>query len=105
MKLKGVPATKTTPSEKNPVWLLFHSTPGCRLQWNAEHRYAERRGVRIFAIDRPGYGHSSTHRRGILGHMEDIKHLLDYYDISEFKVLGVSGGGTYALAAAYYFDK
>jgi pimeloyl-ACP methyl ester carboxylesterase len=38
-----------------------------------------------------------------LGHIEDIEYLLDYLGIQRFNVLGVSGGGRYALAAAYHF--
>lgn len=79
--------------EMGQYWVLFHGTPGCRLDWNFVHEYAEARGVRTIAIDRRGYGHSSLHGRGMLGFMQDVEHLLNYHDIQEFKVLGVSGGG------------
>ena len=37
--------------------------------------------------------------------MKDVEFLLDYLGIEKFSVLGTSGGGPFALAAAYYFSK
>ena len=91
--------------EEGPVWIYFHGTPGCRLEINSVfNRYAESHAIRTIGIDRPGYGRS-TLRKGtsILSHIEDIEYLLDYLGIQRFNVLSVSGGGRYALAAAYHF--
>ena len=91
--------------EVGQVWVLFHGTPGCRLSFQWIVNYAENNGIRVIVVDRPGYGHSSMHKRGMSGFVEDVKYLLDYLGIQEFRVYGVSGGGPYALAAAYYFAK
>lgn len=91
--------------DRGPVWVLFHGTPGCRLEAKGIIDYAENHGIRVVAIDRPGYGYSSMHKRGMLRFIEDVKHLLDYLGVQEFSVYAVSGGGPYALAAAYYFAK
>ena len=91
--------------EVGQCWVIFHGTPGSRLEVATIHGYAETHGVRIIAIDRPGYGHSTLHGRGILGFMQDVEHLFDYHGIQEFKVYGVSGGGPYALGATFHFPK
>ena len=82
---------------------MFHGTPGCRLEAKGIINYAENHGIRVVAIDRPGYGYSSMHERGMLRFMEGVEYLLDYLGVQEFKVYAVSGSGPYALAAAYYF--
>lgn len=41
----------------------------------------------------------------MLDHIKDVEHLLNYLGIEKFKVMAVSGGGPYALAAAYHFPK
>lgn len=88
-----------------PVWVIFVGTPGCRLDIYAYHRYAERHRIRIICVDRPGYGYSTVDKkRGILDHIKDVEYLLNFLGIGESKVLGVSGGGPYALAAAYHFS-
>lgn len=92
--------------EAGPTWVLFHSTPGCRLIWHWEHIFAEDYGIRIVAVDRPGYGYSTLDdSRRMLDHVNDVEHLLDHLGIEQFKVHGVSGGGPFALAAAYHFSK
>ncbi|RMZ68634.1 Alpha Beta hydrolase [Pyrenophora seminiperda CCB06] len=91
--------------EVGQVWVFFHGTPGCRVLPSRIVNYAENHRFRIIAIDRPGYGYSTVHDRGMLGFMQDVECLLNYLGIQEFKVYGVSGGGPYALAAAYYFAK
>ncbi|KAF2026762.1 alpha/beta-hydrolase, partial [Setomelanomma holmii] len=90
-----------------PVWVYFHGTPGCRLQINhGLHKYAESWSIRVIGIDRPGYGRSILRQgSGMMSHMQDVEHLLNFLDVNYFNVYGVSGGGPYALAAAHYFPK
>lgn len=38
-------------------------------------------------------------------HMQDVEYLLNYLGIGSFSVIGLSGGGPYALAAASYFSR
>lgn len=58
-------------------------------------------GARIIAIDRPGLGWSSPQpNRTILDHARDVELITDHLDIHEFGILGISGGGPYALACA-----
>lgn len=76
--------------EVGQYWVCFQGTSGSRLGGKAKQKYAENHGVRIIAVDRPGYGHFSLHGRRILGFMKDVEHLLDNHDIQEFEILGVS---------------
>ncbi len=56
-------------------------------------------GVRLIAPDRPGYGESSPQAgRSLSGFADDVAALLDHLGIARAAVIGVSGGGPYALS-------
>jgi pimeloyl-ACP methyl ester carboxylesterase len=79
--------------------VLFQSgTPSGRLQAALGHEAALRAGVRLLSFNRPGYGASSNLPPGLAQVGLDALDLLDQYDVGRFAVLGVSGGGPYALA-------
>jgi pimeloyl-ACP methyl ester carboxylesterase len=79
--------------------ILFHSgTPSGRLQATLGHEAAVRAGVRLLAFNRPGYGESSLLPPGLAQVGRDGLDVLDQYDVERCAVLGVSGGGPYALA-------
>lgn len=78
-----------------------HGTPGSRLEGALFMRAAATRGIRIIALDRPGYGATPPLPERALGdEVDDIRALLDTLGVSRFDVLGFSGGGPYALACA-----
>jgi pimeloyl-ACP methyl ester carboxylesterase len=81
------------------VWM--HGTPGARRQIPVEARlFAETNDLRIIGIDRPGIGSSTPHLyRDILDWTGDLAELCDVLDIDTLRVIGLSGGGPYALAA------
>ena len=83
------------------LWL--HGTPGARRQIpEAARLAAEEVGVRLVGVDRPGTGLSTSHLYGsILDHMADLRILVDELGFDELAVIGLSGGGPYALAAGY----
>ncbi|HEY90893.1 MAG TPA: alpha/beta hydrolase [Dehalococcoidia bacterium] len=90
------------PSGK-PVF-YFHGFPSSRIDWPLfdTDGTAERLNARIIAADRPGYGLSEFKRgRNILDWPDDVIELADALKIDRFSVLGISGGGPYALACAY----
>lgn len=89
------------PGGRAVIWL--HGTPGARRQIPAEARLvAEERGLRIIGVDRPGIGSSTPHvYRSILDFTTDLGVLLDRLGIDRYVVIGLSGGGPYALAAAH----
>jgi pimeloyl-ACP methyl ester carboxylesterase len=80
----------------------FHGTPGSRLMVEAAHGPARARGVRVIAPDRPGFGLSSRRVARQIGDWpQDVAELADALEIPRFGVVGVSGGGPYALACAW----
>jgi pimeloyl-ACP methyl ester carboxylesterase len=81
------------------VWM--HGTPGARRQIPLEAReYADREGLRIIGVDRPGIGSSSPHvYDNVLDWTHDLVLLADVLGIDDMRMIGLSGGGPYALAA------
>ena len=81
------------------VWM--HGTPGARRQIPLEARaYAVEHGLRIIGIDRPGIGSSTPHLYpSILDWTADLSILLDALAVDTTRLIGLSGGGPYALAA------
>ena len=81
------------------VWM--HGTPGARRQIPLEARaFAEEHDLRIIGVDRPGIGSSTPHLYDdILDWTGDLVELCDVLDIDTLRVIGLSGGGPYALAA------
>jgi pimeloyl-ACP methyl ester carboxylesterase len=81
------------------VWM--HGTPGARRQIPLEARaYAEQHGLRIVGIDRPGIGSSTPHLYpDVLDWTRDLEILLDTLGIDTLRLIGLSGGGPYVLAA------
>lgn len=84
--------------------LYFHGHPGARIEWPAlgDDEAAKELGLRIIAVDRPGHGLSSIQPgRRIADWSSDVSELADQLGIEQFGVLGLSGGGPYALACAH----
>ncbi len=81
--------------------VYFHGFPGSRLEARLLHASSVRAGVRIIAPDRPGCGLSTYQsRRTLLDWPADVAALADFLELSSFGVVGISGGGPYALACA-----
>jgi pimeloyl-ACP methyl ester carboxylesterase len=81
--------------------LALHGTPGSRLMFALADRAARERGVRLIAPERPGYGLSDyRHSESLAQIAEDLSAVADLYEVERFAVIGVSGGGPYAVAAA-----
>ena len=84
-----------------PVF-FFHGWPGARLQGAATDDAGKKLGVRIIAVDRPGFGQSDFQpKRTLLDWPDDVSAMAHKLNIPQFKVLGLSGGGPYALACTY----
>jgi pimeloyl-ACP methyl ester carboxylesterase len=88
-------------SRRGPAIIWMHGTPGSRRQIPLEAReYAHRQGVRIIGLDRPGIGSSTPYLYpDILDWTRDLELLLETLAIDTVRVVGLSGGGPYALAA------
>jgi pimeloyl-ACP methyl ester carboxylesterase len=85
------------------IWL--HGTPGARRQIPEAARVAAfELDVRLIGIDRPGVGLSTPHLYdSILDFTTDLEIVLDQLGLERVAIVGLSGGGPYALAAAHAF--
>ena len=87
-------------SDGVPV-LYCHGFLGSRLEASLTQPVAADLGLRVVAPDRPGYGASSYQcNRRLADWPRDVATLADALGFDRFAVLGVSGGGPYALACA-----
>jgi len=85
--------------------LWHHGTPGARRQIPlVGRRAAERLGVNLVCVERPGVGDSTDHNYGSIREWApDALKVADHFGADEFAVVGLSGGGPYALACAHEF--
>jgi len=82
--------------------LYFHGLPSSRLEAALCEGAGRRLGIRILAVDRPGYGLSDFQPgRRLCDWPDDVSTLAESLGIGRFAVMGVSGGGPYALACAW----
>ena len=87
-------------ADGDPV-VLFHGTPGSRLLGALFETVAPEHGIRLLAIDRPGYGASEPWRsRSITDAGAYTTAVLDDADIETATLLAFSGGCPQAIAAA-----
>jgi pimeloyl-ACP methyl ester carboxylesterase len=82
--------------------VFFHGSPGSRLEGRLADGAAKGRGVRVVALDRPGFGASDFQPgRTILDWPDDVVEVADALDIARFAVLSISAGAPFALACAF----
>ncbi|KEQ86249.1 alpha/beta-hydrolase [Aureobasidium pullulans EXF-150] len=94
-------ATFGSSSPSAPTIFCLHGFPGSRLSGIFFHFPAKELEVKLIAIDRPGIGLSSPQQeRTVLDHVQDIRDFAGGLKVQRYAVLGVSGGGLYALACA-----
>jgi pimeloyl-ACP methyl ester carboxylesterase len=81
--------------------IYCHGFPSSRHEALLLHDNAVAEGARVIAIDRPGYGESDYQPgRTILDWPADVAAVADQLELERFALIGVSGGGPYALACA-----
>ena len=83
-----------------PVVLWFHGTLGARRQFPVlGRRAAENLGLRVIVVERPGTGLSDAHRySAVTDWVADMAEVVDALDAEQVGIVGLSGGGPYALA-------
>ena len=88
------------PQGRAVFWL--HGTPGARRQIPTEARvYAEDNNIRLIGVDRPGIGSSTPYQYdAVVAFAEDLRTMADTLGIDNMAVVGLSGGGPYALGCA-----
>lgn len=86
-------------ARSGPLVFYFHGWPSSRLEAALLGSVAQSMGLHLVAPDRPGYGLSDFDKgRTLRSWPEDVCELAGHFGASTFGVLGVSGGGPYALA-------
>src|SRR5262249_56903853 len=79
----------------------LHGMPGSRLMYATVAQAAARRGIRLIAVDRPGYGRSDRRARGtLLGYAGGVVGIADVIGLGRVAGLGCSAGRSYALGPA-----
>lgn len=88
------------PQGRAVFWL--HGTPGARRQIPTEARvYADHHDIRLIGVDRPGIGSSTPYQyEAVAAFADDLRAIADTLGIDKMAVVGLSGGGPYALACA-----
>jgi pimeloyl-ACP methyl ester carboxylesterase len=81
---------------------FLHGLPGSRLGAWITDKVAARLGIRVIALDRPGFGLSDFKPgRTIADWPDDLVEAADILGADRFPVIGLSGGGPYAAACAF----
>ena len=81
--------------------LAFHGLPGSRRQRHPDDGIARSLGARMLHLERPGFGMSDpAPARTLAGWARDVADACDLLGIERIRIVGVSGGGPYALACA-----
>lgn len=84
----------------HPVY-YFHGWPGSRLECALLAPFARPLGLALVALDRPGMGLSDFQPgRKLTDWPRDVEQTADSLGHERFGLLGISGGGPYALACA-----
>ena len=85
------------------LFLWHHGTPGAKRQIPLKgRRAAERLGIRLVCVERPGTGDSTNHRYSCIREWAaDAEKLVDHLGHRRFASVGLSGGGPYAMACAH----
>ncbi len=88
------------PQGRAIFWL--HGTPGARRQIPVEARvFAEKNGIRLIGVDRPGIGSSTPYEyKKVIDFADDLRTIADTLGISKMEIIGFSGGGPYTLGCA-----
>lgn len=83
--------------------VAFHGSPGSGYDFSGLSEIAAGKGVRLIAVDRPGYGLSTFDpARTYESCAHDIGELVDHLGIDRFVVIGHSSGGPNAAACARF---
>jgi pimeloyl-ACP methyl ester carboxylesterase len=89
-------------NDGSPV-IALHGSPGSHSNFAPVADVASREGVRLIALDRPGYGHSTFDRgRTYERSAVDVGELAEHLNLEEFGVVGWSSGGPNAASCARY---
>jgi pimeloyl-ACP methyl ester carboxylesterase len=87
-------------SSGRPI-LVHNGTPNSRHMYSRWIEDAEKRGIKLFSYDRPGYGKSTPQPgHSVADCATDVRAIAEALQADRLGVWGASGGGPYALACA-----
>lgn len=83
--------------------VYFHGAPGSHIEAVAFDKPAVAAGIRLIVPDRPGMGTTplTPHHHIVVEYADTVVALADHLELDRFAIIGVSGGGPYALACAH----
>ena len=88
-------------AEDGPAVLYFHGAPSSRLDALMYEDEIDASGIRVVAIDRPGFGGSSPQPGRVLADWPNsVAQVADQLGLESFAVVGASAGGVHAIACA-----
>lgn len=89
-------------NEDGPQVFYLHGLPGSRLEGKGFYgKHLAKFGAGMISVERPGLGLSTPQPgRTLSDHAQDVLQLAKHLGLEEWWVIGVSGGGPYALACA-----
>jgi len=101
----GTVFTMRLPALDDPVGLPvlhLHGSPDCRVARHPDDSIAARLGVRLIAVDRPGYGATDPlpAGEGVRAWADDVAVLLDDLGIERCRVAAWSAGSNWAWGIA-----
>ncbi len=83
--------------------LYAHGNPGSGLELFFWHHVAARRRMRLFAVDRPGFGYSDYQSDAtLLSVAQDMLAVADHHQLNRILAIGWSSGGPPAMTLARY---
>lgn len=82
--------------------IFCHGWPSSRIQGAMLGEYAHALGIRLISPDRPGIGRSADRAgRRLIDWPSTIGEFAYHLGLERFHVIGISGGGPYAMATAW----
>lgn len=87
--------------------LYFHGYPSSRVEAKVLDKFGAAHSIRVLALDRPGYGLSTPQlpRRELLDWPQDVQAFADSQKLDRFAIMGLSGGGPFAVACAHVLPR
>lgn len=87
-------------SRSGPLVVFNHGCPDTRHAAMTGHAAAVAAGVRLMAVNRPGYGRSDLHESTQSSVADDLVEVAQGVGAERFSLLGMSIGGSYAVVCA-----
>ena len=85
---------------RGPLVVFAHGCPDTRHAAMTGHEAAVGAGLRLLAVNRPGYGRSDPDETSQSSVADDLVAVADLLGVERFGLLGMSVGGSYAVTCA-----